>query len=408
MNQESNDKLNRMIKQILSQRNDLSESDILEKIKRKKSEVGSGFLTDLGAIYLVLNELGIKIDQKYNISIGEITSDLKGTDIECHYLSSIKLPGRTVFYVFDKEKVIRGILWGNDKKTFDGLQAGQGIILKKATIKEAQDGSFEIHMNDQSDILKKQEVINIMEACSELKTVGPGVYRGTVEGPIRELIFKRKDGSDGKGTAFFLKIGEQKIRAVIWTQKNLEIREGQELVIGPLNVKRNNYGTELSGDDSTIIIKVGPKFTLIDGDGKHFIAVNDAGKLAELEFDSAPAGKTILAKEFEMRYPNFKIYEYEEIKEENPKPMISKISGSGQELVNIEFIVLSDPAFKSNGYYEILIGDDSGEGKIVVDKENFNKLSALSVGQKVSALGVHGDGQRNFRVTNYTIIKTLK
>lgn len=408
MNRPNNDKLDRMIKQIISQRSDLSESDIKEMIKVKKSEVGAGFLTDLGAIYLILNELGIKIEQKQSLTIGEIDFDHKITDIECYYLSSAKLAGRVVFYVFDKGSVIRGVQWGSDKNEFDGLKPGQAIVLKKAVIKESSEGTFELHLNDKSEIVKKPDMKSIEFACSELKSSGPGVYRGTVEGPMRMINFKKRDGSDGKGLAFFLKIGEQKVRTVIWTQNDLEIYEGHELVIGPLTVKKSNYGTELSGDDSAIIEKVGPKFTLVDGRDKRFIAIHSSGKLVELEFDSPPTGNAIIAKRFEMRYPNFKIHEYEQIEEETVAPKTSKISEPVQELVKIEFITLSDPVLKGNGYYEILVGDDSGEGKLIVDKDGFNLVSALSVGQKAVAIGVHGDGKRNFRVTPYSIIKLFQ
>ncbi len=227
MNPPKNDKLDRMIKQIISQRTDLTESNIKEMIKIKKSEVGAGFLTDLGAIYLILNELGIKIEQKQSLTIGEIDFDRKITDIECYYLSSVKLAGRVVFYVFDSGDVIRGVQWGSDKNEFEGLNPGQGIVLKNAVIKESTEGTFELHLNDKSEIVKKTDTKDIQSACSELKSSGPGLYRGIVEGPMRVINFKRRDGSDGKGLAFFLKIGEQKVRTVIWTQNDLDIYEGR-------------------------------------------------------------------------------------------------------------------------------------------------------------------------------------
>ncbi|MDG6932613.1 MAG: hypothetical protein JRN26_01715 [Nitrososphaerota archaeon] len=398
------DKLDRIIKQIISQRGDLSESDVRELIKAKKSEVGAGFLTDLGAIYLILNELGIKIEQKQSLAIGEIDLDRKVADIECYYLSSAKLPGRVVFYVFDSGSVLRGVLWGNGD-AFDVLRAGQGVTLKNAVVRESAGGAFELHLNDKSEIVKRPDIKGVEYACSELKSGGPGVYRGTVEGPMRVISFKKRDGSDGRGLAFFLKIGEQRVRTVIWTQKELEIYEGHELVIGPLIVKKDNYGTELSGDDSTVIEVVGPRFTLVDGKDKRFIAVHSSGKMVELEFDAPPAGKSIIAKKFEMRYPNFRIHDYEQVEGEIQAPRTSKISESAQGLVKIDFITLSDPAKKGSGYYEILVGDDSGEGKLIAD--NYNLVSMLSVGQKATATGVHGDGKRNFRVTPYTVIKPI-
>ncbi|MEM0097110.1 MAG: hypothetical protein QXY52_04330 [Conexivisphaerales archaeon] len=403
-----NNKLESIIKQIITQRSDLSESYIKELIKIKKSEIGAGFLTDLGAIYLILNELGIKIEQKQSLTIGEIDFGHKIADIECYYLSSVKLPNRVVFYVFDSNNVIRGVLWGNDKNAFEGLKTGQGIVIKKAIIKETLEGIFELHLNDKSEIIKKSDIKNIESACSEIRSSGPGVYRGTVEGPMRVINFKKKDGSDGKGLAFFLKVGEQRVRTVIWNKNDLEIYEGHELVIGPLVVKKNNYGTELSGDDSTIIYKVGPKFTLIDGKDKHFIAINGSSEMVELEFDLPPTENVIIAKKFQMKYPNFKIYDYDQIKGEIANIKTTRITESAQGLVKIDFIVLSDPVLKDNEYYEMLIGDDSGEGKLIIDKHVFNLVSMLAIGQKATAIGVQGNGKRSFRVTSYSVIKASK
>ncbi len=127
-----------------------------------------------------------------------------------------------------------------------------------------------------------------------------------------------------------------------------------------------------------------------------------------MRVDSPPTGNTIIAKRFQMKYPNFKIHEYEQIKEEAVIPKTTKISEPVQELVKIEFIALSDPALKGDGYYEMLVGDDSGEGKLIADKDSFNRVSMLSVGQKAVAIGVHADGKRNFRVTPYSVIKMFK
>ncbi len=406
MSQANNDKLNFMIKQIISKRNDLSESDIRELIRIKKSKVGAGFLTDLGAMYLILNELGIKIEQKA-LRLAEIDFDNRVTDVECYYLSSISLPNRVVFYVFDDHKVVRCIYWGSDKAAFEGLISGQGIILKKSIIKELPDGNFELHLNEKSSIEKKSDIKNLELACDELKTNGPGMYMGTVEGPMRVIKFKKKDGSDGKGLSFFLNIKKQKIRAVIWTQNDFEIHEGQELLIGPLTVKRTNYGMELSGDDSIIIKAVGPKFTILDGKDKRFIGVSKLGNLVELEFEQPVASKTIIAKRFQMKGNNFKIFEYEQIKDEYFSPNTSKISSSERGLVKVDFITLSDPALKSYGYYEIMIGDDSGEGKLIIDRDSFNIVSMPTVGQKATALGVYADGKGNFKVTPFSIIKAV-
>jgi len=50
-----NEKLSKILDYILEKRKDLTKDKLMELIQEKKQQIGAGYLTDLGALYLILN-----------------------------------------------------------------------------------------------------------------------------------------------------------------------------------------------------------------------------------------------------------------------------------------------------------------------------------------------------------------
>ena len=55
---------------LLEQRSDLTRSDIEEQIKQKKEKIGAGYLTDLGALFLIASDFGVTLSEPLKVEMG--------------------------------------------------------------------------------------------------------------------------------------------------------------------------------------------------------------------------------------------------------------------------------------------------------------------------------------------------
>ncbi len=62
-----------LIEEVLRNKPDMSRDDIVELIEEKKRNVGAGYLTDQGALFLIAGELGVQLKP--------VTSDLTLKDL---------------------------------------------------------------------------------------------------------------------------------------------------------------------------------------------------------------------------------------------------------------------------------------------------------------------------------------
>ena len=62
-----------LIEEVLRSKPDMSRDDIVELIEEKKRNVGAGYLTDQGALFLIAGELGVQLKP--------VTSDLTLKDL---------------------------------------------------------------------------------------------------------------------------------------------------------------------------------------------------------------------------------------------------------------------------------------------------------------------------------------
>ena len=59
-----------LLKNIQEQKPELTKQNIDDRIKEKKEKIGTGYLTDQGALFLIASDLGISLKQSLKVEIG--------------------------------------------------------------------------------------------------------------------------------------------------------------------------------------------------------------------------------------------------------------------------------------------------------------------------------------------------
>jgi len=391
------EKLSKILDYILEKRKDLTKDRLMELIQEKKQQIGAGYLTDLGALYLILNDLGIKLDEYLKPS--EITGEKKGVNLIGYLLSYKKYEKRTVFYLYD-EALMRGIYWG-EEDVFKNFPVGSRLIFKNAFVKKGKNDQLEIHLNSQSSINTTNEVLKLEELISRSQNAKNFIIRGIIEGPIKNVSYKRKDGTEGSGTSFFIR-NTLKYRSVLWDNE-IPIEEGMTITAAPAFAKKSDYGNEISFL-KPYTVDISPSIMSVFGENENFLLLDEFGNVRPAKLSSACKGsESIIVKKARFQFPFFIVddcLKYD--KKLNYQPLLQKISKAEKGYVSLDFIVLSEPVMRSSDKYEIMIGDDSGEGKIMVTSELSTKIKGLKIGEKVRALGLWSLGEGSFLASEYT------
>ena len=78
-----------LLSKLLDSAPELSRSVIEDRIKEKKDKIGSGYLTDQGALFLVASDLGISLEesQKTEIELKDLFVGAKEVTVESRILN---------------------------------------------------------------------------------------------------------------------------------------------------------------------------------------------------------------------------------------------------------------------------------------------------------------------------------
>lgn len=134
--------LSKLIEEIIKQRSDLDEKTIISLINQKKAKVGSGYLTDSGAAFLVASDLNVFLEvmPKSDVLLSDIT--IGDNDItvigRIFSIQSIKYFKRTdgkegkyqQLIIFDKDKFVNLILWDDKVDLIVRLNLIHNILIK--------------------------------------------------------------------------------------------------------------------------------------------------------------------------------------------------------------------------------------------------------------------------------------
>lgn len=367
-----------LVKEVLRHRPEMTIEEITELIQEKKRNVGGGYLTNQGALFLIAGELGVQLRHMTStdltlkdLYIGANDITIVARVLAVYPVSEFKRKdGSGVgkyrrVNLFDRTNVIRLTIWEDnpDALKLDGISEDSPIRISNGYVKQGLDGkpSLNIGKRGRIELLGDQDLvaklIPLARLLRKLNEIGDDVNVMALEAVAstnsRTSNFTREDGSQGSLMQFDIsdEIAGGKTRIVIWNPTALpEVRPGQKLMITNLRVKRTSGGErELHGDSGSIVRITGndTRTPLV------FTKVN------QIKTASNPVNLEVMAL----------------------SRVIVSEANTGE----------GNPAKRA----ELVIGDDTGEITIVGWREAAERLEEIDVGQKIRIISLTRQNSKN-------------
>ena len=268
-----------LLEKIREQKPELTKQDIEDRIKQKKEKIGTGYLTDQGALFLIAADLGISLKQtlKVEMNLKDLYVGAKDVSIESRVLniSPTKQFSRKdgspfllrTMTVYDNDSAVSVKLW-DEKANLPGieeLKPGDLIKIIKAYVKSDLDGSPTINVGSGSNIepTKKESKIRAVDELtidiSEVKENQTNlVVAGKIDGNITTLEFTNRRGEPGKGLKIRLKGKDDTTKGVvIWGRDESflpkVIPQNAKVRLLGVRTKVGNQGLEIHGNEATLI-----------------------------------------------------------------------------------------------------------------------------------------------------------
>ena len=358
-----------LVEEVLRSKPDMSKDDIIELIEDKKRNVGAGYLTDQGALFLIAGELGVRLKpMTSDLTLKDLYMGANDITIVARVLAVYpiseykKKDGGTGRYrrlnLFDEENIVRLTIWDDnpDAIKLEGVSEDTPIRVSNGYVKQGLDGKPNLNLGRRGgiDLIGEESLIAKMVSLSKLskkvEEVGDAqnvmALEGIASSNSRSSSFVREDGSQGSLMQFDIsgEAGKSGIRVVVWNPAAVpEVKAGQSVLVTNLRVKKGNNGQrEFHGDAGSVVRIRGPGLS--------------AGVIAFTKVSQAK-------------------------------------NAPGR--VNLEVMVLSkgtaDEVSLKDGTKakkaELVIGDDTGEITIIGWRDAAEELAGMDVGQKVRILG---------------------
>lgn len=303
-----------LLEKLLSAKPELTKADIEEQVKQKKEKIGAGYLTDQGALFLIASDYGISLSEPLKVEMGlkDIYSGAKEVSLETRILSMSQArqfsrkDGSPFFLrtmtVYDSNSTASVKLWDEKANlpSLENLKPGDLIKIIKAYVKSDLNGTPTINVGSGSSIESTDDNSDIPSIDSITKDVGEVkegeknlAISGTIDGDVSCMQFTNSRGQPGTAIRTRIKGKDgTSIRAVIWGKDESDIPtvilQGAKIRLLGAYVKAGNQGTEIHGNEATIVeIDGGKEAAPITGriisitsseDGKRFIQSVDSRK----------------------------------------------------------------------------------------------------------------------------------
>ena len=233
-----------LVAEVLKNKPDISRDTLVGLIQEKKRTVGSGYLTDQGALFLVAGELGVKLQHM-------ITADLTLKDLHIG-ANDITVVARVLAVypvaefrkkdgsgvgryrrvnLFDRNGIGRLTIWEDNEEAMklSSITVDTPVRVVSAYVKQGLDGKPTINLGKRGriEVITDSSITSKLASLSELSKRLDSVQEGevllAVEGVTssesrRSTFVRRDDNSNGSLTQFELKgsAGDKTTRVVIW------------------------------------------------------------------------------------------------------------------------------------------------------------------------------------------------
>ncbi len=369
-----------LVAEVLRNKPEISRDSLMELIQEKKRTVGSGYLTDQGALFLIAGELGVKLQHM-------ITSDLTLKDLHIG-ANDITVVARVLAIypiaefkkkdgsgvgryrrvnLFDRNGIGRLTIWEDNEEAIklSGIAVDAPVRVISAYVKQGLDGKPSLNLGKRGRIeaITDASISSKLATLSALSKQADQVQEGesvpAVEGLAatdsrRSTFVRRDDGSNGSLTQFDLKgSGEKTTRVVVWDGIDLpEVKSGSRVRVTNVRQRKGRQGeAELHGDSATVRQIIG------QGDrakGPETVRAARLVKVADVTKHVVVSGNVDLE--------------------------VMALSKG-----NVHDVNLKDGSTAKKG--EVVFGDDTGEITAVAWDEASNVIGEIQAGEK---LLVHG------------------
>jgi hypothetical protein len=271
-----------LVTEVLRNKPEISRDSLMELVQEKKRTVGSGYLTDQGALFLIAGELGVKLQHM-------ITADLTLKDLHIG-ANDITVVARVLAIypvaefkkkdgsgvgryrrvnLFDSNGVGRLTIWEDNEEAIklSGIAVDAPVRVVSAYVKQGLDGKPNLNLGKRgrieaiADPSIVSKLVSLSTLAKQVDQVQVGEVVFAVDGLAltdskRSTFTRRDDGSTGSLTQFELKgSGDKTTRVVIWDGIDLsEVKSGSRVRVTNLRQKNGRQGeAELHGDSATVI-----------------------------------------------------------------------------------------------------------------------------------------------------------
>ena len=268
-----------LLSKLLENAPELSRSVIEERIAEKKKKIGSGYLTDQGALFLVASDLGISLQQsqKTEIELKDLFVGAKEVTLQSRVLNLSpakqfnKKDGTPFFLrtmtVYDANSRVSVKLW-DEKATLpeiENLKPGALIKINKAYVKSDLTGSPTLNIGSGATIEPTKSTSDIPLIDTITVDVGEVkenqkdlVVAGNISVMISLLEFTNSKGQPSTALKFRLKSKANSLFNVVLWGKNESvlpkiISPNAEVKLYGVRTKNGNQGLEIHGSDATVI-----------------------------------------------------------------------------------------------------------------------------------------------------------
>jgi ssDNA-binding replication factor A large subunit len=370
-----------LLTEVLRNKPEMSRDSLMELVQEKKRTVGSGYLTDQGALFLIAGELGVKLQHM-------VTADLTLKDLHIG-ANDITLVARVLAIypvaefkkkdgsgvgryrrvnLFDRNGIGRLTIWEDNEEAMKlaGIAVDAPVRVVSAYVKQGLDGKPNVNLGKRgrieliSDPALTSKLASLSELSRQLGAVNEGEVAIAVEGIAasesrRTTFVRRDDNSSGSLTQFELKgPAEKTTRIVIWDAGDIpEVKVGSAVRVTNLRQKKGRQGEpELHGDSATVIQLLGR-----DGnDEGNNLGTRQAPRLVKVAEVAKHVGAGSVSLE-----------------------VMALSNGSVRE------VSLKDRSTAKKG--EVVLGDDTGEITAVSWDEASKMIEGIKAGE---TLRVHG------------------
>lgn len=272
-----------LINNLCNQIPELTRAQVEAQIRAKIDAIGSGYLTDAGAVFLVAADYGVEIAKpiKIGASIGELHAGARDVSLEARLMGIspvrrfAKKDGgqaslRTMYVYDDVDSTASVKIWDEKAALSDieNLKAGDLVRIIKAYVREDRDGSLAIHVGSNSsiepaDTAQRQipPIDEIIKDVSEVKEERPNLaLSGVMEGDITVMEYtSRASGEMATALKTRLRgVDGAVVRVVIWGKDMSSVPSmipaAPKVKLLGVSARNTEQGLEIHGNEATGII----------------------------------------------------------------------------------------------------------------------------------------------------------